>query len=108
MVTQCKSFVGSLGTEYNVDRDEVPKIGNLYFVRQSIYGLTRGDIVLVYTTLRYPHFTEKGVFELVIGVIAPNGEEAKTMVFSFHDGSWLCSFEPIEWDITRKHPKFGR
>lgn len=97
MITHCKSFTSSQGTEYNVDRDEVPKIGNLYFVRQSIYGLTRGDIVLVYTTLRYPHFTEKGVFELVIGVIAPNGEEAKTMVFSFHDGNWRDSLVEAQW-----------
>lgn len=99
MVAQHKSFTftSSGGTEFNVERDEVPRIGRLYFMRESIFGLTRGDIVLVYTTLRYPHFTEKGVFELVIGVIAPNGEEAKTMVFSFHDGNWRDSLVEAQW-----------
>lgn len=91
VITQCKSFTSSKGLEYNVERDEVPKIGNLYFVRRPMYGLVRGDIVLVFATLRHPHFTEKDVYELTIGVIVPFGEEAKTTTFSFHDGNWRDS-----------------
>lgn len=70
---------------------KLPKIGKLYFMRKSFYGLQRKDIVLVYDAMRGTSlYTDTTGFRVTIEALAHFGYEEKTKTFSmsFHDGNW--------------------
>lgn len=88
------------------------KIGKLYRANTERY-FRMGTIVMPYKLTPIVHTEEgpdwKGLWKVSILYVRASTGQTKTMdIQDETHGSWFCSFEPIEWDITRKHPKFGR
>jgi len=86
------------------------KIGKLYRASTECY-FRIGTIVMPYKLTPVVRTEEgpdwRGLWKVSVLYVAKD-EVKKWNIAEESDGSWHCYFEPIEWDMTRKHPKFGR